>query len=172
MELLTTDCDVHTLLRLPNGTFTPYSPSTKTNVVFLTKGPATENIWVYDARTNIPHITKQARPLTAKHFEEFEKCFGQDPYGRSKRKPADSKRNRWRSFSIDQVRALKFKLEGLRWLQEEQEDDLTELQEPEELATEALTEIRLAADDLSALIAELSEDGGDAMAANLARGDG
>jgi type I restriction enzyme M protein len=36
-EILTEDCDLHTVLRLPNGTFSPYSPGTKTNVIFITK---------------------------------------------------------------------------------------------------------------------------------------
>src|SRR6185436_9647817 len=45
-KVLTEDCDLHTVLRLPRGTFTPYSPGTKTNVVFFTKGYPTERVWV------------------------------------------------------------------------------------------------------------------------------
>src|SRR4029077_232933 len=41
-EILTKDCNLHTVLRLPNGTFMPYSPGTKTNVIFFTKGYQTE----------------------------------------------------------------------------------------------------------------------------------
>ncbi|MDP6507303.1 MAG: N-6 DNA methylase, partial [Planctomycetota bacterium] len=82
-KILTQDCDLHTVLRLPNGTFTPYSPGTKTNVVFLSKGYPTETVWIYDARTNVPHITKKERPLTQGHFAEIEKCYGKDPNGRS-----------------------------------------------------------------------------------------
>ena len=78
-KILTEDCDLHTVLRLPNGTFTPYSPGTKTNVIFFTKGYHTENTWVYDARTNVPRITKKDRPLTPQHFAEFEVCFGPNP---------------------------------------------------------------------------------------------
>ena len=36
-KILTEDCSLHTVLRLPNGTFTPYSPGTKTNVIFFTE---------------------------------------------------------------------------------------------------------------------------------------
>jgi type I restriction enzyme M protein len=50
----------------------PYSPGTKTNVVFFTKGYKTENVWVYDGRTNVPHITKNDRPLSVEHFAGFE----------------------------------------------------------------------------------------------------
>src|SRR5437660_901311 len=85
-KILTEDCSLHTVLRLPNGTFTPYSPGTKTNVIFFTKGYKTETMWLYDGRSNVPHITKKDRPLTAEHFAEFENCFGADPNGRAKRK--------------------------------------------------------------------------------------
>ena len=40
-KILTEDCDLHTVLRLANGTFMPYSPGTKTNVIFFTKGRPT-----------------------------------------------------------------------------------------------------------------------------------
>src|SRR6201993_4043456 len=89
-EILTQDCSLHTVIRLPNGTFSPYSPGTKTNVVFFTKGYPTETTWIYDARTNVPGITKKDRVLTPEHFKEFEKCFGPDPNGRTKRKETDS----------------------------------------------------------------------------------
>src|SRR5713101_6494111 len=47
-HVLMEDCDVHTVLRLPRGTFSPYSPGTKTNVLFFTKGRPTETVWIYD----------------------------------------------------------------------------------------------------------------------------
>src|SRR6202162_4160985 len=90
-KILTEDCNLHTVLRLPNGTFTPYSPGTKTNVIFFTKGYKTETMWLYDGRSNVPHITKTGRPLTAEHFTGFHKGFGADPNGRAKRKPTRRK---------------------------------------------------------------------------------
>src|SRR4030042_1892702 len=102
-KILTEDCNLHTVLRLPNGTFTPYSPGTKTNVIFFTKGYLTENTWVYDARTNVPRITKKDRPLTPQYFTEFEDCYGKNPDGHSKREPNQSKEERWHSFSISEV---------------------------------------------------------------------
>src|SRR5207245_6412844 len=53
-QIVTEDCDVHTVLRLPRATFTPYSPGVKANVVFFTKGAKTEQTWIHDARTNVP----------------------------------------------------------------------------------------------------------------------
>jgi type I restriction enzyme M protein len=155
-KVLTQECDLHTVLRLPNGTFTPYSAGTKTNVVFFTKGAPTETVWVYDARTNVPRITKKDRPLTHAHLAAFEACYGLDPNGRSRRSAGDSREDRWRSFSIAEVRARDFKIDGLKWLKEESLED--DLPEPEELATEALAELVSAKRDLEAIIDLLSNE--------------
>ena len=155
-KVLTQECDLHTVLRLPNGTFTPYSAGTKTNVVFFTKGTPTETVWVYDARTNVPRITKKDRPLTHAHLAAFEACYGLDPNGRSRRSAGDSREDRWRSFSIAEVRARDFKIDGLKWLKEESLED--ELPEPEELAAEAISELESAVQDLSAIIDLLNNE--------------
>ncbi len=62
-KLVMEDCNVHTILRLPRGTFSPYSQGVKANVVFFQKGFPTENLWIFDARSNVPGITKKERPL-------------------------------------------------------------------------------------------------------------
>ncbi|MCD6533452.1 MAG: SAM-dependent DNA methyltransferase, partial [Deltaproteobacteria bacterium] len=41
-KYLMEDCNVHTVLRLPNGTFTPYSQGVKANVIFFQKSVPTE----------------------------------------------------------------------------------------------------------------------------------
>ena len=64
-EILMQDCNLHTVLRLPRGTFTPYSQGVKANVIFFQKGRPTEHVWIFDARSNVPGITKKDRPLTA-----------------------------------------------------------------------------------------------------------
>src|SRR5438876_2230712 len=154
-QIVTEDCDLHTVLRLPRGTFTPYSPGVKANVAFFTKGAKSEQTWIYDARTNVPGITKKDRPLTAAHFAEFEKCYGPNPDGRAKRKPAD----RWRSFSIAEVKERDFKLDSFKWLKEESLEDADDLPEPEELATDAIAELEGAVEELNAVLA-LLENGG------------
>jgi type I restriction enzyme M protein len=151
-EILTQDCELHTVLRLPNGTFSPYSPGTKTNVIFFTKGYPTENVWIYDARTNVPRITKKDRPLTPAHFAEFEACFGPDPNGRGKRDIKDSKENRWRLFHITEVKERDFKIDSLKWLKDESLDDGEELSEPEELASDAIAELEAAVEELNAIV--------------------
>ena len=147
-ELLMQDCDVHTVMRCPRGTFSPYTEGTKTNVIFFTKGRPTERTWIYDARANVPKITKKSRPLTIKHFAEFEACYGADPNGRSKRNESDSSEGRWRSFAIDEVKERHYKLDAFKWLRDDELDDPDELAEPEELITEAMEELQLALDDL------------------------
>jgi type I restriction enzyme M protein len=158
-EVLMEDCDVHTVLRLARGTFHPYSPGTKTNVLFLTKGRATERTWIYDARANVPAITKKSRPLTAKHFKEFEGCYGNDPNGRAARSERDSAEGRWRSFELHEIKGKHYKLDAFKWIRDEESDDPDELPEPEELITEAMEQLRLAVDDLSDIqrLLELNE---------------
>jgi type I restriction enzyme M protein len=161
-EILTARCDLHTVLRLPNGTFTPYSAGTKTNVVFFTEGRPTETVWVYDARTNVPRITKKDRPLSAAHFAAFEECYGADPDGRdgrARRSPADAAPpadDRWRSFTMSEVRARAFKIDSLKWLKDlsPESDDLPA---PEELAAEAATDLEEALDELTAILDLLEE---------------
>jgi type I restriction enzyme M protein len=166
-KILTEDCRLHTVLRLPRGTFTPYSTGVKANVVFFSKGEPTDTTWIYDARTNVPGITKKDRPLAAEHFAEFEHCYGDDPHGRAKRKEKDSPPekgwlggDRWRKFSLKEIKARDFKLDGLKWLKEESLDDSDELPEPEELATDAIAELEGAVEELNAILALLENGNG------------
>jgi type I restriction enzyme M protein len=46
-EKLLTECDLHTVLRLPNGVFNPYT-GIKTNLLFFTKGRPTREVWFYE----------------------------------------------------------------------------------------------------------------------------
>ncbi len=159
-KIVAEDCNLHTILRLPRGTFTPYSPGVKANVVFFTKGYATETVWIYDCRTNVPGITKKDRPLTPAYFAEFEKCYGADPGGGVKRKANSSKEDRWRSFSIAEVKERGFKLDSFKWLKEESLEDADDLPEPEELATDAISELEAAVEELNQVLALLENGNG------------
>lgn len=159
-KILTEDCRLHTVLRLPRGTFTPYSQGVKANVVFFTKGQPTDVVWIYDARTNVPGITKKGRPLTPAHFAEFEKCYGSDPNGLAKRKESDSKGDRWRKFGIKEVAAKDFKLDGFKWLREASIEDADELSEPDELAAEAIAELEQAVSELNEVLSLLENGNG------------
>ena len=159
-KVLVEDCDLHTVLRLPEGTFSPYSPGTKTNVIFFTKGYPTEQTWVYDGRTNVPGITKKERPLTEAHFAEFETCYGPDPNGRATRDAADSREDRWRPFHVTELAAHGYKVDSLKWLRDEGLGNGDDLPEPALLAGEAIAELEAAVEDLQRIVAMLEDGNG------------
>ncbi len=150
LKLLMEDCNLHTILRLPRGTFTPYSQGVKANVLFFQKGPPTENVWIFDARSNVPGITKKDRPLTAQHFAEFVKCYGKDPNGLSKRKDLGEE-GRFRKFSLNDIKARDYKLD-ITWLKDDSLEDSDELPEPQDLAADAITELEAVVDDLREIV--------------------
>jgi type I restriction enzyme M protein len=48
-EQLLTECNLHTIIRLPNSVFQPYA-TVATNLLFFTKGTPTKDIWYYEHR--------------------------------------------------------------------------------------------------------------------------
>lgn len=149
-EILMQDCNLHTVLRLPRGTFTPYSQGVKANVIFFQKGMPTETTWIFDARSNVPGITKKDRPLADKHFVEFEALYGKDPNGRSPRTDT-GEGGRFRPFSINEIKKRDYKLD-IVWLKDETLEDGNELPEPQDLAAEAITELEAVVDDLREIV--------------------
>jgi type I restriction enzyme M protein len=154
-ELVMQDCAVHTVLRLPRGTFTPYSQGVKANVIFLQKGRPTEEVWIFDARSNVPGITKKDRPLTARHFADFTTAYGKDPSGLSKR----SEGERFRRYPVSAIRERDFKLD-ITWLKDDSLEDADELPEPQDLAAEAITELEAVVDDLREIVALVEKEEG------------
>jgi len=154
-EIVMTDCNVHTILRLPRGTFVPYA-NAQANVIFLQKGIPTEKVWIYDCRSNIPSCTKKDRPLTAEMFTDFEKCFGKDPNGNSKRED-QGEEGRFRSFSIDEIKERGYKLD-IKWLKDDTLDDPNDLPEPTDLIAEAVTELEAVVDELNEITVMLGRD--------------
>ncbi|HLP92298.1 MAG TPA: class I SAM-dependent DNA methyltransferase [Nostocaceae cyanobacterium] len=67
-EKLLQDCNLHTIVRLPNGVFSPYT-SIKTNLLFFIKGEPTENIWYYEHP--YPPGYKSYSKTKPIRFEEF-----------------------------------------------------------------------------------------------------
>lgn len=152
-KILMQDCNLHTILRLPRGTFTPYAQGVKANVIFFQKGLSTENVWIFDGHTNVEGITKKDRPLIEKHFEEFEQCYGKDVNGQSKRKEAE----RFKKFHITEIKERGYKLD-ITWLKDESLEDSDNLPEPQELATEAITELEAVVDDLKEIVKLLEKE--------------
>lgn len=157
-KILMEDCSLHTILRLPRGTFTPYSQGVKANVIFFQRGMSTEQVWIYDARSNVPGITKKERPLTPQHFEDFEKSYGRDPNGMSERIDLGLE-GRFRKFHISEIKDRNYKLD-ITWLKDESLEDPEDLPEPQDLAAEAITEFEAVVDDLREIVRLLEENGG------------
>jgi len=161
-EILTEDCDLHTILRLPRGTFTPYSPGVKANVIFVRKGGKTKNVWIYDCRTNIPGITKKERPLTPEHFREFEECYGTDPNvvtvpALEQRGEMADRTERFKKFTIEEIKKRDYNLD-IFWLKDETLEDADNLPEPDKLAGEAVNHLEAAISGLQEVLVHLGED--------------
>ncbi len=68
-KLLTEECNLHTIVRLPNGVFNPYT-GIKTNILFFTKGKPTETIWYY--QHPYPAGVKNYNKTKPMQFAEFQ----------------------------------------------------------------------------------------------------
>jgi type I restriction enzyme M protein len=68
-EKLLTECNLHTIVRLPNGVFNPYT-GIRTNILFFTKGKPTEHVWYYEHP--YPEGVVNYNKTKPMRFEEFE----------------------------------------------------------------------------------------------------
>ena len=68
-EQLLETCNLHTVVRLPNGVFNPYTPI-KTNLLFFTKGTSTSDVWFYEHP--YPPSVKNYNKTKPMRMEEFE----------------------------------------------------------------------------------------------------
>ncbi len=62
------ECDLWCIVSLPGGVFTAAGAGVKTNLLFFTRGKATERIWYYDLSER--KVGKKT-PLTVEDFAEF-----------------------------------------------------------------------------------------------------
>lgn len=176
-------CNLHTILRLPTGIF--YAQGVKTNVLFFTKGSAsnkhqdencTENVWVYDLRSNMSSFGKRT-PFGEQHLKPFEAVYGEDARGQSPRSEGEWSFNsaeleapdnaenqhvdehmatsRWRTFSREWIRDVKGDSLDISWLKDNNSVDAANLPEPSILAAEAMGELVQALSELDALMREL-----------------
>ncbi len=154
-------CELHTILRLPTGIF--YAGGVKTNVLFFTRGPAdkdkgnTRKVWIYDMRTNAPSFGKRT-PLTLRHFDEFMRRFGADPYGKSRRKDQGAD-GRWRKFSRKEIAERGDNLD-ISWLRDDSVERVEDLPDPEEIAAEIMGHLQVAMEEIDALteLLQVTED--------------
>jgi type I restriction enzyme M protein len=68
-ERLLSECNLHTIIRLPNSVFQPYA-TVATNLLFFTKGAPTREIWYYEHR--LPEGQKSYSKTKTIRPEEFQ----------------------------------------------------------------------------------------------------
>lgn len=68
-EKLLTECNLHTIVRLPNGVFAPYT-GIKTNLLFFIKGEKTKDVWYFEHPypAGVKNYNK-TRPINLKEFD-------------------------------------------------------------------------------------------------------
>lgn len=75
-EEFLTQCNVHTIVRLPNSVFQPYA-SVATNLLFFTKGEPTKEIWYWEHK--LPEGQKsysKTKPIQKSEFASLKEWWG------------------------------------------------------------------------------------------------
>jgi type I restriction enzyme M protein len=104
-EHLLEECNLHTIVRLPNSVFKPYA-SIGTNLLFFEKGEPTKEIWFYEHR--VPEGQKaysMTRPIKVEHLKP---CV--DWWGGAKRKGRVENEVAWR-VTAEEVKARGYNLD-------------------------------------------------------------
>lgn len=70
-KMLMDECNLHTIVRLPNSVFAPYT-SIKTNILFFEKGRPTKDIWYYEVP--LPAGVKAFNKTKPMRLEDFNDC--------------------------------------------------------------------------------------------------
>jgi type I restriction enzyme M protein len=72
-QRLLEECNLHTIIRLPNSVFQPYA-TVATNLLFFEKGKPTKDVWYYEHR--LPEGVKaysKTKPIRVEEFEPIKK---------------------------------------------------------------------------------------------------
>ena len=104
-EHLMEECNLHTIVRLPNSVFRPYA-SIGTNLLFFEKGKPTSEIWYYEH--HVPEGQKaysMTKPIRVEHFKD---CI--DWWGGAKREGRKETPKAWK-VSIEDIKARGYNLD-------------------------------------------------------------
>jgi type I restriction enzyme M protein len=149
---LLSECNVHTLLRLPTGIF--YKPGVKANVLFFDRKkaaqkPWTQKLWIYDFRTN-QSFTLKTRQLVRADLDDFVSCY------KVKRRQDRVETERFRPFSYEELMARDKASLDIFWLRDESLEDTDNLPAPEVIAAEIVEDLQAALDQFSEIASTLS----------------
>ncbi len=153
--------DLHTILRLPTGIF--YAHGVKANVLFFDNKPASKNawtneVWIYDYRTNINHTLKK-RPMRLEDLQAFITLY--NPVNRHKRKETWSEENpdgRWRKFTYKEIIDRDKTNLDIFWLKDNSLIDLENLPDPDVLAAEIIENIEAGLNSFLEILEEVGEE--------------
>jgi type I restriction enzyme M protein len=106
-QQLLEECDLHTIVRLPNGVFAPYT-GIKTNLLFFTKGRPTQATWYYEHPYPLGAKSyNKTKPVSIEEFDAEKAWWGSEADGFAAR--VENERA-WR-VGIGQIRAANFNLD-------------------------------------------------------------
>ena len=106
-EKLLTECNLHTIVRLPNGVFNPYT-GIKTNLLFFTKGQPTEQTWYYEHPYPAGYKNySKTRPMKFAEFKPEIEWWGSEADGFASR---EQNEQAWK-VSIDEIKARNYNLD-------------------------------------------------------------
>ena len=152
--------DLHTILRLPTGIF--YAQGVKANVLFFDNKPAgkdpwTQEVWIYDYRTNIRHTLKKS-PLKFEDLQEFITCY--NPSNRRKRKetwhPDKNPEGRWRKFTYEEIVSRDKTSLDITWIKDKSLADLDNLPDPDILANDIIENLEAAVGSFKEIMAAIN----------------
>src|SRR6476646_4583876 len=103
-EHLMEECNLHTIVRLPNSVFKPYA-SIGTNLLFFEKGEPTKTIWFYEHR--VPKGQKAYSMTKSIRLEHFQACI--DWWGGKQREGREETPQAWR-VTAEEVKARGYNL--------------------------------------------------------------
>ena len=104
-EHLMEECNLHTIVRLPNSVFKPYA-SIGTNLLFFEKGSPTKDIWFYEHQ--VPEGQKaysMTKPIRVEHFQG---CM--DWWGGADRVGREETPQAWK-VSVEDIKARGYNLD-------------------------------------------------------------
>ena len=104
-EHLMEDCNLHTIVRLPNSVFRPYA-SIGTNLLFFEKGAPTKDIWFWEHR--VPEGRKAYSMTKPIRLEHLQGCM--DWWGGKDRKGREEGPQAWR-VSAEDIKARNYNLD-------------------------------------------------------------
>src|SRR5580704_17534172 len=104
-EQLMEECNLHTIIRLPNSVFKPYA-SIGTNLLFFEKRTPTKDIWFYEHR--VPEEQKAYSMTKPIRFEHLQPCI--DWWGGAKRTGREETPLTWK-VTAEEVKARGYNLD-------------------------------------------------------------